>query len=74
MVLAPNRRGHTESVISICLLGVLLLIGLGVVIKQSYYDGSKLGIETAKAALPGQKSSPGEKEKEILLLLLMKMD
>ena len=69
MVLSPYRRGHTESVISICLLGVLLLIGLGVVIKQSYYDGSKLGIETANAVLPGQKSQTGGKEKEILLAL-----
>jgi len=69
MVLSPNRRGHTESVISICLLVVLLLIGLGVVIKQSYYYGSKSGMETANAALPGQKSEAGEKEKEILLAL-----
>jgi hypothetical protein len=69
MVEAANRRGHTESVISICLLGVLLLIGLGVVIKQSYYYGSKSGMETANVALPGQKSGAGEKAKEILLAL-----
>jgi len=65
MVSVPNRRGHTESVISICLLGVLLLIGLGVIIKQSYYSGSKSGMETAT----GQKSGAGEKAKEILLAL-----
>ncbi len=65
MVSAANRRGHTESVISICLLGVLLVIGLGIIIKQSYYYSSKSGIEAAT----GQKSGTGEKEKEILLAL-----
>jgi hypothetical protein len=69
MVLVPNRRGNTESVISICLLGVLLLIGVGVVIKKSYYYGSKSGKETANAVLPGQKSQAVEREKEILLAL-----
>ncbi len=41
-----SRAGRLESAISICLLVILLLIGLGVITKQSHYDMSRFGIAT----------------------------
>jgi hypothetical protein len=43
------RARRLESVISICLLAILFLIGLGIFIKQSDYDMSRFGIGTAAA-------------------------
>ena len=43
------RARRLESVISICLLAILFLIGLGIFIKQFDYDMSRFGIGTATA-------------------------
>ena len=41
-----------ESAVSICLLAILFLIGVGVFIKQSDFDMSRFGIDTTTARLP----------------------
>ena len=43
----PGRAKRLESAISICLLAILLLIGLGVFVKQFDVDMSRFGIEAA---------------------------
>jgi len=43
------RARRLESVISICLLAILFLIGLGIFIKQFDYDMSQFGIDTTAA-------------------------
>ncbi len=43
------RARRLEPVISICLLAILFLIGLGIFIKQFDYDMSRFGIGTAAA-------------------------
>ena len=40
------RARRLESVISICILAILFLIGLGIFIKQSDYDMSRFGMDT----------------------------
>lgn len=40
-------RSNVESVISICLLAVLILIGVGVFLKQSNYNTSQYGMDAA---------------------------
>ncbi len=47
MGLVPGRAKRLESVISICLLAILFLIGVGVFIKQFNYNMSRYGIDTA---------------------------
>jgi hypothetical protein len=42
----PSRAKRLESAISICLLAVLLLITLGIFLKQFDYNMSRFGIET----------------------------
>lgn len=42
----PGRMKRLESVISICLLAVLILIGVGIFLKQSNYDLSQYGVDT----------------------------
>jgi hypothetical protein len=54
----PGRVKRCESAVGICLLAVLLLIGAAILIKQSFYDMSRFGIEPASV-----KPQPGEKEK-----------
>jgi len=41
-----------ESAVSICLLALLFLIGVGVFIKQSDFDMSRFGIDTTTTGLP----------------------
>lgn len=43
----PGRAKRLESAVSVCLLAVLFLIGLGVFIKQSRVDMSRFGMEAA---------------------------
>jgi hypothetical protein len=50
----PSRARHLESVISICLLGVLILIGAGIYLQQSKYNA---GAEKAALAEPETKNS-----------------
>jgi len=47
MSLMPGRARRLESAISICLLAMLLLIGVGVFLKQFDVDMGRFGIETA---------------------------
>jgi hypothetical protein len=41
----PGRAKRLESIISICLLAILFLTGVGIFIKQSNYDISRYGIQ-----------------------------
>ncbi len=43
------RARRLESAISVCILAILFLIGLGIFIKQFDYDMSRFGIGTAAA-------------------------
>jgi hypothetical protein len=55
----PRRAKRLESVISICLLAVLILTGVGVFVKQSKYNISRYGIDTtAMPKLETQNSKP----------------
>lgn len=45
----PGRAKRLESAVSICLLAVLFLIGLGMFIRQSRVDMSRFGMEAAVA-------------------------
>ncbi|MBN2455349.1 MAG: hypothetical protein JXB29_02240 [Sedimentisphaerales bacterium] len=47
MGLIRRRARPLESAISICLLAILFLIGVGIFVKQLNYDMSRFGIETA---------------------------
>ena len=60
----PGRVKRCESAVSICLLVVLLLIGVGILIKQSFYDMSRFGIGT------DVELQSGEKEKTALASLI----
>ena len=62
----PHRARSLESVVSICILVVLFLIGLGVFIKQFDSDISRFGIDATAAGLSLQKSEVNQKA-EILL-------
>jgi hypothetical protein len=44
-----HRAKRLESVISICILAILFLIGVGVFVKQFNYDMGRFGIDTAAA-------------------------
>ena len=46
----PRRAKRLESVMSICLLAVLFLTGVGIFLKQSKYDISKYGIQNQSDA------------------------
>ncbi len=46
-----RQRAGLESAISICLLLILLLIGLGVLLKQSHYDMGRFGIDPVAAGV-----------------------
>ncbi len=58
-----RRAKRLESAISICLLAVLLLIALGVFIKQSNYNMGRFGIDITAAELSLQMSEVNEKRK-----------
>lgn len=55
MGLTPGRAKRQESAVSICLIAVLFLIGVGVLIKQSDSDMSRFGIGSVSAQLSSQK-------------------
>lgn len=59
----PGRMKRLESVISICLLAVLALIGVGIFVKQSKYDASQYGADTeagvkSEAPIESSTSAP----------------
>lgn len=56
----PGRVKRLESVISICLLGILILIGAGVFIKQSDYKISQYGEGEAVVSKPEAQNSKSE--------------
>ena len=45
--MTSGRPKHLESIISLCLLGVIVLIAVGVLIKQSDYEMSQFGMDAA---------------------------
>lgn len=49
-----GRSGKTESVLSISLLAALILIGLGVLLKQAYYNIEDYGIIAGAGGVAGQ--------------------
>ena len=55
MVSVPARARYFETVVSICLLVVLSLIGLGVFIKQFYVTQGDVDIDTITAELSSEK-------------------
>ncbi len=55
----PGRARRLESVISICLLVVLILTGVGVFVKQSDYDMSRFGIDATGLPRPETASEFG---------------
>ncbi|MHC4623163.1 MAG: DUF6599 family protein [Planctomycetota bacterium] len=59
MSATPGRAKRLESAISISLLAVLFLIGLGVCLKQRNSDISRFGIDTASAQQSAQDSPSG---------------
>ena len=63
----PGRNKRLESTVSILLLAVLFLIGLGVFVKQADVDMSRFGIESETAELSAQ--IPGVETKEELDLV-----
>jgi len=52
----PDRAKRLEYVISICLLAILFLIAAGLFLKQSDFDMSQFGIDTADSGLSSQES------------------
>lgn len=56
-----SRSERFESAVSICLLVVLVLIGVGVFLEQFDMDMSRFGIETTTKLIP-QKSEVSQKE------------
>ncbi len=56
----PGQKKTFESIISICLLAILFLIGFGVFLKQSNFDMSRFGINTTR-----QSSSQIAREKDL---------
>jgi len=69
MGLVPGRTRRLESVVSICILAILFLIGLGVFLKQSDYDMSRFGIDTAGIELSSQQSGLIREKKPDLVSL-----
>ena len=53
-----GRAKGLESAVSICIIVILFLIGLGVFVKQSDYDMSRFDIDTAGIELSSQQSGP----------------
>jgi len=62
MFSVPGRNKRLESAVSVLLLAVLFLIGLGVFIKQADVDMSRFGIEAQTAELSAQ--IPGVKKRD----------
>ncbi len=62
----PGRAKRLESAISICLLGILFLIAVGVFIKQFDVDMSRFGIDTDAAGLSSQQIEVNKEQKTAL--------
>jgi hypothetical protein len=60
MGLVPGRAKRLESAISICLLAILFLLGIGVFVKQSNYNVSQYGTGTAVVLEPEAQNSKPE--------------
>ena len=58
----PGRNKRLESVISILILGLLLLIGLGVFIRQFDVDMGRFGIDTTTAGPLLEQTEPNTQE------------
>jgi hypothetical protein len=67
MDLAPGRAKRLESAIGACLLTILFLTGLGILIKQSYYDMSRLGISQDAKSEPRTSVRGVESQTESLI-------
>ncbi len=55
-----RHKAKLESGVSICILGILFLIGVGISIKQSNYDLSRFGMDAVsqpKFNIPFEPSS-----------------
>ena len=63
MSLLPGRARSLESVIGVCLLAALLLIAVGVFLKQSNVDMSRFGIDSSVVGLSSQVSEVDRQEK-----------
>ena len=68
-VLAPARR--LESAVSICLLGILVLVAVGVLLKQADVDMSRFGTDPVAAGVIGPKSQAMTTQGEISLTALL---
>jgi len=69
MFSVPGRNKRLESAVSVLLLAVLFLIGLGVFIKQADVDMSRFGIEAQIAELSAQIASAKKIEEPDLVSL-----
>ena len=67
------RRGAKalESAISICLLAILFLIGVGVFVKQSDFDMSRFGIDIGAAELSAQQMEETKQEQTAISSLVL---
>ena len=70
MGLGRHQAKGLESIISACLLAILLLIGVWVFIKQFDFDISRFGIDAAAVHQLPAKLEPDKKEKMVLSSLL----
>lgn len=61
MSIIQSRVKGFESVASLCLLGVIVLIGVGVLVKQSDYEMSQFGMDTIVEVLSENNSNIKEK-------------
>jgi len=66
---APARR--LESVVSICLLALLVLVAVGVLLKQSDVDMSRFGMDPVAAGVVGAKPPALTRQGEISLTALL---
>lgn len=70
MGLIPGQARNVESAISICLVGVLVLIGVGVLLKQSEADMSRFGMDTATIGPPSTGAEVERRSEPALASLL----
>lgn len=70
MALVRHRARRLEAAISFCLLAVLLLVAVGVLIKQSDSNLARFGINVATAELPLEDSAKSTDEQPALSSLV----
>jgi len=66
----PGRNRRLESAISILLLLVLVIIGLGVFAKQFDVDMGRFGINATDTGLPSQQIQPERQDQSVLETLM----